>query len=84
MAKIAVSGYWLTEAMKSVFIAADGPIRVINAHTGTLIDMTARAGGPRRRDRRRARAGVSADRLSGDAASPRQDAIVVPEVASPE
>jgi ABC transport system ATP-binding/permease protein len=30
VAKVAVSGYWLTEAMKSVFIAADGPIRVIN------------------------------------------------------
>ena len=29
VAKVAVSGYWLTEAMKSVFIAADGPIRVI-------------------------------------------------------
>ena len=41
VAKLAVSGYWLTEAMKSVFIAADGPIRVINAHTGTLMDMTA-------------------------------------------
>jgi len=40
-AKVAVSGYWLTEAMKSVFIAADGPIRVINTHTGTLMDMTA-------------------------------------------
>src|SRR3984885_4013364 len=40
-AKIAVSGYWLTEAMKSVFVAADGPIRVINAHTGALLDTTA-------------------------------------------
>jgi ABC-type multidrug transport system ATPase subunit len=40
-AKVAVSGYWLTEAMKSVFIAADGPIRVINTHTGALMDMTA-------------------------------------------
>jgi ABC-type multidrug transport system ATPase subunit len=40
-AKVAVSGYWLTEAMKSVFIAADGPIRVINARTGVLMDMTA-------------------------------------------
>ena len=40
-AKIAVSGYWLTEAMKSVFIAAEGPIRMMNAHTGTLMDMTA-------------------------------------------
>ena len=41
VAKIAVSGSWLIEAMKSVFIAADGPIRIINAHTGALIDMTA-------------------------------------------
>jgi hypothetical protein len=41
MAKIAVSGYWLTEAMKSVFIAAEGPIRIMNAHTGTLMNMTA-------------------------------------------
>jgi ABC-type multidrug transport system ATPase subunit len=41
VAKVAVCGYWLTEAMKSVFIAADGPIRVINVHTGTLMDMTA-------------------------------------------
>ena len=41
VAKIAVSGYWLTEAMKSVFIAAEGPIRIMNAHTGTLMDMTA-------------------------------------------
>jgi ABC-type multidrug transport system ATPase subunit len=40
-AKVAVSGYWLTEAMKSVFIAAEGPIRVINARTGALMDMTA-------------------------------------------
>jgi ABC-type multidrug transport system ATPase subunit len=45
VAKVAVSGYWLTEAMKSVFIAAQGPIRVINAHTGTLIDMTAEPAG---------------------------------------
>jgi hypothetical protein len=41
VAKIAVSGYWLTEAMKSVFITAEGPIRIINTHTGTLMDMTA-------------------------------------------
>jgi ABC-type multidrug transport system ATPase subunit len=40
-AKVAVSGYWLTEAMKSVFIAADGPIRVINTLTGAPMDMTA-------------------------------------------
>ncbi len=45
VAKVAVSGYWLTEAMKSVFIAADGPIRVINARTGALIDMTAEPAG---------------------------------------
>jgi len=41
LAKIAVSGYWLTEAMKSVFITAEGPIRIMNAHTGTLMNMTA-------------------------------------------
>jgi hypothetical protein len=41
VAKIAVSGYWLTEAMKSVFITAEGPIRIMNAHTGTLMNMTA-------------------------------------------
>jgi ABC transport system ATP-binding/permease protein len=41
IAKVAVSGYWLMEAMKSVFIAAEGPIQVMNAHTGTLVDMTA-------------------------------------------
>lgn len=45
LAKVAVSGYWLTEAMKSVFIAADGPIRVISPHTGALIDMTAQPAG---------------------------------------
>jgi ABC-type multidrug transport system ATPase subunit len=45
MAKVAVSGYWLTEAMKSVFIAAEGPIRLMNARTGTLIDMTAEPAG---------------------------------------
>ena len=41
VARIAVSGYWLTEAMKSVFITAEGPIRIMNAHTGTLMNMTA-------------------------------------------
>ncbi len=41
LAKVAVSGYWLTEAMKSVFIAADGPIRVINARSGALMDLIA-------------------------------------------
>ena len=45
VAKVAVSGYWLTEAMKSLFIAADGPIRVINVHTGALMDMTAEPAG---------------------------------------
>jgi hypothetical protein len=45
VAKVAVSGYWLTEAMKYVFITAEGPIHVINAHTGTLIDMTAEPAG---------------------------------------
>jgi hypothetical protein len=39
-AKIAVSGYWLTEAMRSVFITAEGRVRIMNAHTGTLMDMT--------------------------------------------
>jgi ABC transport system ATP-binding/permease protein len=41
MAKVAVSGYWLTEAMKSVFITAQGPIPIMNARTGTLMNMTA-------------------------------------------
>jgi ABC-type multidrug transport system ATPase subunit len=45
VAKVAVTGYWLTEAMKAVFIAAEGPIRVINARTATLIDMTAEPAG---------------------------------------
>ena len=27
--------------MQSVFIAAEGTIRIMNAHTGTLMDMTA-------------------------------------------
>ena len=45
LAKVAVSGYWLTEAMKSVFIAAEGPIRVINTETGRLMDMTAQPAG---------------------------------------
>jgi ABC-type multidrug transport system ATPase subunit len=40
-AKIAVSGHWLTEAMRSVFITAEGPVRTMNPHTGTLMDMTA-------------------------------------------
>jgi ABC-type multidrug transport system ATPase subunit len=41
IAKIAVSGYWLTEAMKSVFIAAEGTALTINARNGTLVEMTA-------------------------------------------
>ncbi len=45
LAKVAVSGYWLTEAMKSVFIAAAGPIRVVNTQTGTLMDMSAQPAG---------------------------------------
>jgi hypothetical protein len=40
-AKTAVSGYWLTEAMRSVFITAEGRVRIMNAHTSTLMDMTA-------------------------------------------
>ena len=31
--------------MKSVFIAAEGPIRAIDPHTGTLMDMTAEPAG---------------------------------------
>jgi hypothetical protein len=38
---VAVSGYWLTEAMKSVAIAASGPIQVIDPRTGVLMNMTA-------------------------------------------
>jgi hypothetical protein len=45
VAKVAVSGYWLIEAMKSVFIGAEGPIRVVDAHTGTLVNMTAEPAG---------------------------------------
>jgi hypothetical protein len=41
LAKVAVSGFWITEAMKSVFIAVEGPIRVVDAHTGMVINMTA-------------------------------------------
>ena len=40
-AKLAVTSIWLTEAMKSVYIAADGPIRVISAKTGLVTNMTA-------------------------------------------
>ncbi|HEY4173848.1 MAG TPA: ABC transporter permease, partial [Rhodopila sp.] len=40
-AKIAVSSFWLTEAMKSVYIAADGTIRVISTKTGLPTNMTA-------------------------------------------
>ena len=66
VAKVAVSGYWLTEAMKSVFIAAEGPIRVDRRAHGHADGHDGGASGPRRRDRRRARAGIFADRLSGD------------------
>jgi ABC transport system ATP-binding/permease protein len=45
LAKVGVSGYWLTEAMKSVFIAADGPIRMIDPSTGSLMEMTAEPAG---------------------------------------
>ncbi len=45
LAKVAVSGYWLTEAMKSVFIASEGPIRVISTNTGLLMNMTAEPAG---------------------------------------
>ena len=45
MAKVAVSGYWLTEAMKSVFISSDGPIRVLSASTGRLVEITAEPAG---------------------------------------
>jgi ABC transport system ATP-binding/permease protein len=45
LAKVAVTGYWLTEAMKSVFIAAEGPIRVINTETGALMNMSAEPAG---------------------------------------
>lgn len=45
LAKVVVSGYWLTEAMKSVFLASDGPIRIVDVHTGALIDMTAQPAG---------------------------------------
>jgi ABC-type multidrug transport system ATPase subunit/pSer/pThr/pTyr-binding forkhead associated (FHA) protein len=41
LAKLAVSGYWLTEAMKSVFIAVSGPIMVPDARTGTPVAMSA-------------------------------------------
>ena len=37
VAKVGVSGYWLTEAMKSVFIAADGPIGVIDPLRARLL-----------------------------------------------
>jgi len=42
---VAVSGYWLIEAMKSVFIGTAGPIRVINVHTGTPMETTAEPAG---------------------------------------
>lgn len=45
LAKVAVSGYWLTEAMRSVFIAASGPMRAIDSHTGVLMNMAAKPAG---------------------------------------
>jgi ABC-type multidrug transport system ATPase subunit len=45
VAKVAVSGFWLTEAMKSAFIAAEGPVRIVDARTGGLINMTAQPAG---------------------------------------
>jgi ABC-type multidrug transport system ATPase subunit len=41
LAKIGVSGYWLTEAMRSVFIAVEGHVRVIEPRTGSLTEMVA-------------------------------------------
>lgn len=40
-AKLAVSGYWLTETMKSVFITAAGPILILDPKTNMLVAMTA-------------------------------------------
>jgi ABC-type multidrug transport system ATPase subunit len=40
LAKLAVSGYWLTETMKSIFIAVSGPVPVLDAKTGMSIAMT--------------------------------------------
>jgi hypothetical protein len=45
LAKIGVSGYWLTEAMRSLFIAAEGPVRVIEPRTGLLTVMIAEPAG---------------------------------------
>ena len=41
VAKVAVSGFWITEAMKSVYIAAEGPIWMVDAHSGMVVNMTA-------------------------------------------
>jgi ABC transport system ATP-binding/permease protein len=41
VAKVAVSGFWLTEAMKSVLIATEGPIPVLDAHAGAIVTLTA-------------------------------------------
>ena len=46
LAKIGVSGYWLIEAMRSVFIAAEGPVRLIEPRTGLLTEMIAELKGP--------------------------------------
>ena len=40
-AEVAVSGYWLTEGLKSNLIAEEGPIRVIDVSTGRPAEMTA-------------------------------------------
>ena len=45
LAKIGVSGYWLIEAMRSVFIAAEGPVRLIEPRTGLLTEMIAEPAG---------------------------------------
>jgi hypothetical protein len=44
IAKLAVSGYWLTETMKSIFIAVSGPIFVLDAKTGGFVAMTSQSG----------------------------------------
>lgn len=40
-AEIAVSGYWLTEGMKSNLINHKGPIEVVDVATGQAVEMTA-------------------------------------------
>ncbi len=41
LAKVAISGYWLMEAMKATLIARSGPVLVANATTGVPTAMTA-------------------------------------------